>query len=250
MSSPTESIQPRRVALITGGARRIGRAIAHRLAAAGFDIAFTYLTSEAEAAELIAELQRAGHRALGIRADLMDPPAAVEAIGRQLLAWSDRLDVLIHSASVYEAGTLRTVSSGQLRRAFAIHAEFPLLICQRFEQSLRGARGSIIMMTDVLAEHPWPDYLAYCASKAALANITVALAHELAPEVTANAIAPSVVQWPEDQDEKYRTRYLARIPLKRPGTPSDVAEVVHFLCTRGKYITGQTLRVDGGYSIT
>ena len=220
------------------------------MAEAGYDIAFTYLKSSEEADQLVATLAALGRRGLAISADLTDPAASVPAIHQQFAAWSDRLDLFVHSASVYQAGSLQKVTFEQLRTAFAIHVESPILLCQRFEQMLRSARGSVVMMTDVLADRPWPDYLAYCASKAALSNLTVALAHELAPQVTVNAVAPSVVQWPEDQDDKYRERYLARIALRRPGTPEDIADIVRFLCTRGKYITGQTLRVDGGYSIT
>jgi pteridine reductase len=90
----------------------------------------------------------------------------------------------------------------------------------------------------------------YCASKAALSNLTLALARALAPDVTVNAIAPGVVQWPDHYPEQDRAKYLKRVPLDRTGTPEDVASLVHFLCTEGHYITGQILPLDGGRSIT
>jgi pteridine reductase len=105
-------------------------------------------------------------------------------------------------------------------------------------------------MVDLLAERPWPKYLAYCASKAALWNLTLSLARELAPEVTVNGIAPGVVEWPDDYPQSEREKYLKRVPLQRPGTPRDVAETVLFLSTGGSYITGQIIRLDGGRSIT
>jgi pteridine reductase len=105
-------------------------------------------------------------------------------------------------------------------------------------------------MVDLLAERPWPEYLAYCASKAALWNLTLGLARELAPEVTVNGIAPGVVEWPDDYPEAERAKYLKRVPLARAGTPEDVANVVQFLVTGGQYVTGQVIRLDGGRSIT
>jgi pteridine reductase len=105
-------------------------------------------------------------------------------------------------------------------------------------------------MVDLLAEKPWPEFLAYCASKAALANLTLGLAKELAPEVTVNGIAPGVVDWPDDYPEADRQKYLKRVPLGRAGTPEDVAHLVHYLATEGSYITGQIIRLDGGRSIT
>src|SRR6185369_5639982 len=114
-----------------------------------------------------------------------------------------------------------------------------LLLCQKFQPLLRAARGHVINMIDLLAERPWPQYMAYCASKAALANLTLSLARELAPEVTVNGIAPGVVEWPNDYPQAERDKYLKRVPLNRPGTPQDVANLVHFLATGGSYMTGQ-----------
>jgi pteridine reductase len=115
---------------------------------------------------------------------------------------------------------------------------------------LRKNHGHVVNMIDLLAERPWPQFLAYCASKAALGNLTLGLARELAPQVTVNGIAPGVVQWPDDYPKQEREKYLQRVPLARSGTPEDVAELVHYLVTGGSYITGQIIRLDGGRSIT
>ena len=231
----------RKVALVTGGAKRVGRAIVQRLADAGYLVAFTYRSSEAEAQELA---KNVGGKA--VRADFSDPAAAVDAISRAFAGFSDRLDVLVNNASLYEPGSSVELS----RRLMAIHFESPLLLAEKFAPMLRASRGHIVNMVDLLAERPWPQYLAYCATKAALANLTLSLARELAPEVTVNGIAPGVVAWPEGYPDVEKARYLKRVPLQRPGTPQDVAELVHFLVTSGTYLTGQILRLDGGRSIT
>jgi pteridine reductase len=242
--------QERRVALITGGAKRVGRAIVEKLAGAGFDVAFTYLSSEADAAQLRSTLEAGGANALAIKADLTHAQRAADTIAKAFAGRFDRLDVLVNSASLYEPSPLDAVDLLAARRMMAIHYESPLLLCQAFAPLLRNAQGHIVNMVDLLAERPWPKYLAYCASKAALWNLTLSLARELAPEVTVNGIAPGVVEWPDDYPQSEREKYLKRVPLQRPGTPRDVAETVLFLSTGGTYITGQIIRLDGGRSIT
>jgi pteridine reductase len=243
-------MEQRRVALITGGAKRVGRAIVQRLAGAGIDIAFTYRSSKAEALKLAEQLSQDGQRAIAIEADLADPEVASERIGSEIETHFGRLDVLVNSASIYQPGRLRETDMAMMRLVEAVHVQSPLLLCKRFESTLRKNKGHIINMVDLLAEKPWPQYLIYCASKAALANLTLGLARGLAPEVTVNGIAPGVVEWPAEYPEAEKQRYLNRVPLNRAGTPEDVANLVHFLCTGGSYITGQIIRLDGGRSIT
>lgn len=241
---------PRRVALVTGGAKRVGKAIVQRLASAGFDVAFTYLTSEIDAIDFRTELETAGTAAISIKADFTHAQRATDAIARAFSDKFDRLDVLVNSASLYEPGPLEGTDLQQSRRLMAVHFESPLLLCQAFAPLLRRSKGHVVNMLDLLAERPWPKYLAYCASKAALWNLTLGLARELAPDVTVNGIAPGVVEWPDDYPPEERERYLKRVPLARAGTPQDVAETVHFLATAGTYVTGQVIRLDGGRSIT
>ena len=236
------------VALMTGGARRVGRAIVEKLASAGFDIAFTYRTSQSEAMELVEKLSP--RSALAIEADLTNPEEAAEKIGDEIEKRFGRVDVLVNNASVYLPGRLQETDMAMMRQVAAVHVQSPLLLCKRFESTLRQNRGHVINMVDLLAEKPWPEYLIYCASKAALANLTLGLARELAPEVTVNGIAPGVAEWPASYPAEQREQYLKRVPLGRAGTPGDVANLVHFLCTEGSYITGQIIRLDGGRSIT
>lgn len=235
----------RRVALVTGGAKRVGRAIVEKLAHEGFLVAFTYLSSARQAKQLAKEI--GGY---AICADLTQPQQAVATIAGSLRNITARLDVLVNSASIYERSALARTHLNQMRRLMSIHYESPLLLAQALAPMLRKSRGSIVNMVDLLAERPWPEYLAYCASKATLWNLTLGLARELAPAVTVNAIAPGVVEWPVDYPKAQREKYLKRVPLARAGTPQDVANLVHFLVTGGSYITGQIIRLDGGRSIT
>ncbi|MDB5355823.1 MAG: dehydrogenase, short-chain alcohol dehydrogenase like protein [Phycisphaerales bacterium] len=243
-------VDMQRVALVTGGAKRVGRAIVERLADAGFDIAFTYRGSKNEARALTDDLAARGRAAIAIQADFTQLPTAIDAVENEFRAAFGRLDVLVNNASIYEPASLAATDLALMRRLWAVHAEAPLLLAQRFAADLRRSRGHIVNMVDLLAERPLPRYLAYCASKAALLNLTLGLARELAPEVTVNGIAPGTVEWPEGYPVSEQEKYLKRVPLGRTGTPNDVAETVLFLCTAGTYITGQIIRLDGGRSIT
>lgn len=238
-----------RVALVTGGARRVGRAIVERLAGAGCDVAFTYMNGEREAAELRGELEAGGRRVVAVNADLTEPETGVQQIIGAFEGEYGRLDILVNNASLYEKSSLQWVTLEQGRRFWAVHVEAPLLLCRHFEEQLRQSRGHVVNLVDVMAERPRPEQLVYCASKAAMANLTLGLARELSPEVTVNGISPGVVEWPAEMPEEKRAEYLERVPLGRAGTAVDVAELVHFLCTRGTYVTGQIIRLDGGRSI-
>jgi pteridine reductase len=187
---------------------------------------------------------------MAIRADLTQPESAAAQVFDSFKQEFERLDVLVNSASLYLPGRLRDTTMEMMQKVTAIHVQSPLLLCQKFESFLRASRGHVVNMCDLLGERPWPEFLSYCASKAALANLTFGLARELAPEVTVNGIAPGVVEWPADYPQAERDKYLKRVPLARAGTPQDVANLVHFLVTEGTYITGQIIRLDGGRSIT
>jgi pteridine reductase len=239
-----------RCALVTGAAKRVGREIALELARSGFGVAITYLSSEDDARQTVAEIQSLGRTALMIRADLTHPETGASAVFDTFNQVFSRLDVLVNNASVWLPGTLAETTLDAIRKVNAIHLESPLLLCQKFEAMLRESKGHVVNMCDLLAERPWPQYLAYCASKAALVNLTLGLARSLAPDVTVNGIAPGAVEWPEGYPEEEKRKYLQRVPLARPGTPQDVARLIRFLVTEGTYITGQIIRLDGGRSIT
>ena len=246
---PRAEKKQKRVALVTGGAKRVGRAIVERLAGEGFDIAFTFQSSDAAARQLIAALKRRGCRAIGIAVDLTQADAAT-IVADQVRAGFDRLDVLVNSASIYQPSSLKEVTAEQMSRFWMIHVCAPMLLCRELGTMLRRSRGHVVNMVDLLAEKPWPRYLGHCASKAGLWNLTLGLAKELAPEVTVNGIAPGVVEWSGAETAQTRAKYLRRVPLGTEGSPRDVAEWVRFLHEDGRYITGQIIRLDGGRSAT
>ncbi|MBC7785236.1 MAG: SDR family oxidoreductase [Burkholderiales bacterium] len=237
----------RRTALVTGGAKRVSRAIVEKLAASGFDVLFTYQTSEAEARKLVSTLGSNGTRIEAFRTNLETESAAVE-IANRVQQFAPRLDVLVNSASLYLPDSASPVTE-LTRRMMRINFYAPLSITHALATYLRSAHGRVINMLDLMAERPMPSYSIYCASKAALMNATISLARQLAPEVTVNGISPGVVDWPDELSETDREAYLTRVPLRRAGTPQDVANLVHFLATDGAYITGQVIRLDGGRSI-
>jgi len=239
-----------KVALVTGAAKRVGRAIALKLAASGFDIAFTYHGSQIEAHDLENQIQKLHRQVLSIQSDFTNPQLAAETVSTTFSKKFNRLDALINNASLYEPSSLQSATDEQIHNLFAIHFHTPFLLARRFESLLRQSRGHIVNMADLLADRPWPEYLAYSASKAALASLTRGLARALAPDITVNGIAPGVVEWPDDYPEQERQKYLKRVALARAGTPEDVANLVQFLVTDGSYITGQIIPLDGGRSIT
>lgn len=242
------AVQSIPAALITGGARRVGRAVALHLAQLGWDIAITYNTSADDAASLAERIEGLGRECVIIEADFTNPLAASARVAEIVVQRFARLDLLLHNASLYRRARLLEADLDLLRQLTAIHVETPLLLTQKLAPLLRASGGSVIVMSDQQIQRPGKTYAAYVVSKAAITHAVRSLARELAPEVTVNAIAPGVVAWPEDMPEAARRKYLKRVPLARAGTPQDVAQLVEFLCTRGRYITGQTLRLDGGRS--
>ena len=241
--------EPAKVALITGGARRVGRAVALHLAAAGYDVAVTFNRSGADAASLAESIEQLGRRCLPIRADLTDLPAATDRVAAEVNSYFGRLDLLVHNASLYEPSRATDIDLALLRQFWSIHLEAPLLLTRRLAPLLRVSRGTVVTMTDAATDRPMPAFAAYFASKAGLENLTKSLARDLAPDVTVNALAPGVVEWADDVPETVRDAYLKRVPLGRIGSGRDVAEAVTFLAGAGKYLTGQVIRLDGGRSL-
>ncbi|MFT3786719.1 MAG: SDR family oxidoreductase [Tepidisphaeraceae bacterium] len=239
----------KKIALVTGGAKRVGAGIVRGLRDAGYDVWFTYHRSQADADRLHESSwneRTKSHSIRSIFADLAEPDAFINSIVTQV---GPRLDLLVNNASWFPRMPLETLNAASVRKLYAIHVESPLRLVQAFASALRTSHGHIVNMLDLLIERPPPGYAAYAASKAALANLTLSLARELAPDITVNGIAPGVVDWPEDMPQDERDAYLKRVPLGRAGTPEDVAKLVLFLASdAGAYITGQIIRLDGGRS--
>jgi pteridine reductase len=243
-----------KVALVTGGAKRVGRAVALQLAEHGFDVAITYRESEAEAQQVVREIRKKRRSGLAIEADLASPEAP-EQVREAFAARFGRLDALIHNAAIFGPTGLGEMDAATYDRYQAINARAPLLLTQAFADWLGAhhdpadphSAGRIVSFTDThLQGRPRCGYAAYAASKAALQEITETLAVELAPAVTVNAIAPGVVAWASDYDAPAKAQYLQHVPLGRAGTVEDTAAAALFLVSDAPYITGQTLRIDGG----
>lgn len=237
---------PVRTALVTGGARRVGRAVVLHLARAGWDVAATYHTSSDAISTLADAVEHLGRRFVQVRADFADPEAATDRVGRAIDAQFDRLDLLVHNASVYEPNDLDSLDLAALRRDFAVHVETPLLLTRRLRPLLERAAGTVVTMTDTDLERSRPSYLSYQLTKAALANLTKNLARELAPNITVNAIAPGAILWAEGMTDDEKAAYLKRVPLARAAEGDEVPKLIAFLATNGRYLTGETLRMDGG----
>ncbi len=240
-----------KVALVTGGARRVGRAVALRLAEAGLDVAITYLTGEPEAKQLVAQIESMGRRALAIRVDLAEPEAA-DYVSAQLGVF-DGLYVLINNASSFTPSPLGQIGVDQYDHHMAVNARAPLMLIQKFASLLAAhdSPGRVVNLIDIhVMGEPLKGYCAYNASKAALHEITMTCAAELAPKVTVNAIAPGVIEWAESYTAQQRDLYMMRVPLGRPGSPRDAAAAVLYLVRDADYCTGQVIKLDGGRSLT
>ncbi len=235
----------KRVCLITGAGRRVGAAIAVRLARAGCRVAVHYRSSASAAAEVVAACRACGVDAADFAADLSDP-AAPEALVAAVLARFGALDVLVNNASSFERMTLDEFSLPAWEQTLRVNLTTPLALVHAARDALRSARGRVVNLCDAATPRAWPDHLAYIVSKGALETLTRALARSLAPEVNVVGIAPGVADWPPQYTEQTRQRLTERIPLGRAGTPEEIAAAVEFLLRDGDYITGAIIPIDGG----
>jgi pteridine reductase len=237
----------RPLALVTGGGKRVGAAIARTLHAAGYDLALHCRHSVAEAEALAAELERRrADSTVVLQADLSDPDAPA-ALVDTLLAQAGRLDALVNNASAFFPTPVGSATQAQWDELFASNARAPFFLAQAAAPALRTAHGAIVNLVDIYAERALADHPIYCMAKAALAAMTRALALDLAPEVRVNGVAPGAVLWPGDgKPYADQEALLARTPLRRSGSPEDVAGAVLWLVRDAPFVTGQVLAVDGG----
>lgn len=237
-----------KTALITGAAQRIGRAIAEQLAADGCDTAIHYHTSAAMAEETSRHCAAKGVRSATFRADLGDPQQVAGLVSAVVNRFG-RLDFLVHNAAQYAPMSLESFDLTAWNRTMQINLTAAMQLAHAAADELRKRSGRIVNLSDAAVARARPDQLAYFASKAGLEALTRGLARSLAPQVTVNAVAPGIAAWPDAVDMAQRDRLTKRIPLRRAGTPDDVAAAVHFLLTAGGFITGAILPVDGGRQV-
>ena len=258
-------------ALVTGGAQRIGRAIALALARAGADVAITYRTSQSEAAQTAAEIAALGRRALAIPCDVRYESSVRAAVNQVHKAFG-RLDLLVNNAAVFASAALESLSLDQWNEAFETNARGPFLVAREALPYLRAAQGRIVNIGSLGALHAWPGHAHYCASKAALHMLTQTMARAFAPEVSVNCVAPGWIEaddiaadnapvssgpkapHPSCNEAEQRVgsqaaRFAAKTPMGRNGTADDVAQAVLFFAAGPHFITGQTLAVDGGLGL-
>jgi len=245
---PPESPQPSaspKTALVTGGAKRIGREVALALARAGMNVAITYRESQIEAAEVVAKIRAFGVGAVAIPLDVRSEESVRQAVQATALEFG-AIDVLVNNAAIFESAPLGEMTVAQWDRMFETNTRGPFLVTREALPWLKAAHGRVIHLGSLGANHVWPLHGHYSASKAALHMLTHTMAKAFAPEVSVNCVAPGYI---EMEQLEAAARFRARTPMGRNGTPQEVAAAVLFFATSPHFITGQILTVDGGLGL-
>jgi len=255
---PLDSAQPLRgkTCLITGAARRLGRASALALAKAGADVAITYLSSAREAQQTVVDLSSYGVRAFALRCDITDE-ASVKAMMKDAGRELGRIDILVNNAANYNTAEFERLTLHQWDSIFASNARGPFLVSREALKWMRRKRpgsstkieAKIIHMGSLGGLRPWPTHAHYCSSKAALHMLTKVMAKALAPEIAVNAVAPGMIKLGEKSAEAFMKRMAKQTPMQRNGYAEEIAAAVLFFATAPQFITGQILAVDGGLGL-
>jgi NAD(P)-dependent dehydrogenase (short-subunit alcohol dehydrogenase family) len=235
-----------KTALVTGAAKRIGRAIALALAESGASVAITYLGSQQEAEATVRSLAEYDVDALAVRCDLRDPES-IEQTVISVIEEFGHLDVLVNNAGLFQSEALEKISVEQWDAMFATNTRAPFLMAKAAYPHLRAAGGRIINVGSLGGLHPWATHAHYCTSKAALHMLSKTMAKAWAPEISVNCIAPGMIVQGE-VDEAYE-HFARKTPMQRNGTAEDVAAAARFFATAPHFITGQLLAVDGGLGL-
>ena len=234
-----------KVALVTGGAIRVGKAIALGLAQAGADVVIAYHSSTAEAQTTVAEIKALGVAGLAIQTDVSDVNQ-VQALVAQTQAAFGRLDIVVNSSSRFQTTPVMTITIKEWRQVLSVLLDGPFFLAQAAAPLMQAqGAGVIINILDLSAFEPWPNFIAHSVGKSGLLALTRGLALELAPAIRVNAVAPGAVLAPPHYGPQKLQQVADRTLLKRWGSPQDVADAVIFLA-RADYITGETIVVDGG----
>jgi len=233
-------------ALVTGGAKRIGRRLALTQAEAGADVAITYRGSTAEAEMTAAELQAVGGRSLAVACDVGSEASVQEAVAATVGEFGG-LDLLINNAGAFETAALEEITAEQWDAMFSTNTRGPFLVAKTAHPHLKAARGRIINIGSLGGIHPWPTHGHYCTSKAALHMLSHTMAKAWAPEISVNCVAPGMIVTGE-LNPAYES-FARKTPMQRNGSAEDVAAAVLFFATGPHFITGQLLAVDGGLGL-
>ncbi|MGH9528727.1 MAG: SDR family NAD(P)-dependent oxidoreductase [Terriglobales bacterium] len=235
--------------LITGAARRLGRATALAMAAAGADVAITFLTSEREAQATVIDVGSFGVRSLALRCDVTDSKSVATTV-QEIKKEFGGLDILVNNAAHYETVEFDKLTVKQWDAIFAANTRGPFLVSQTSLKLLQQRRGKIIHLGSLGGIRPWATHAHYCSSKAALHMLTQVMAKALAPEISVNCVAPGMIDLREKSASAFMKRMARQTPMKRNGTAEDVAAAVLFFATAPSFITGQILTVDGGLGLS
>ena len=234
-----------KVALVTGGARRVGRALSLALAEAGADVIVHYNASASEAQDVAREIEGLGRRALPVQADVAHGVDVRRMLREVEAAWG-RLDILVNSAASFESAPFLDISEADWDRVLAVNLKGPFLLMQSAAPMLRASgEGVIVNIADLSAFQPWPSYAHHAVSKAGLVHLTRVAARALGPLIRVNCIAPGTVLPPEGYIGTGGDGTSDRRVVAPAGTPEDVARALLFLI-ESSFITGQTIVVDGG----
>ena len=237
-----------RTVLITGGAKRLGRASALALARAGADVAITFNRSVREAQHTVVDLAGIGVRAFAFPCDVTDEKS-IKAMIREAVRELGGIDILINNAANYETVEFDKINVKQWDAIFASNTRGPFLVTREALRALRERRGKVINMGSLGGLVPWPTHAHYCSSKAALHMLTKVMAKALAPEIAVNAVAPGMIDLGEKATKPFMRRMARQTPMRRNGTGDEVAGAVKFFATAPHFITGQILAVDGGLGL-
>jgi pteridine reductase len=233
-------------ALVTGGARRVGQAIALALAREGARVAITYNTSIDQAQATVATIERSGGQAAAYPCDQRDLQS-IDRLFVQLRQEFDRLDILVNSAAIMKRQPVLDITAADWAHVMDTNLRGPFFMAQAAAKWMieTSQRGNIVNIADLSALHPWPSYLTHTISKSGLVAMTRGLALALAPSIRVNAIAPGAVLKPEDWEDERWAKLVAALPVQHGGSAEDVAEAVLF-CLRSEFMTGQLIVLDGG----
>ena len=234
------------VALVTGAAKRMGRAVALRLAREGADVVVHYNRSRTEANEAVAEIEALGRKAIALPAGLRNV-SQIQRLFQQSDVRFGRLDILVNSAANFLPARLEDTSEETWDAALDTNLKAPFFCAQAAAPMLKKSGGVIINFADIGGILPWTGYISHCVSKAGVIMLTKCLAKALAPEVRVNAIAPGTITMSGDPSE-WEADFIRRAPLHRAGMTEDVADAVSYLI-HAKFVTGQVLIVDGGRTL-
>lgn len=237
-----------KTALITGGARRLGRACALALARAGADVAITFRNSAAEAQHTVIDIGGLGGRAFALRCDVSEE-RSVKAALKEAAKELGGLDILVNNAANYETVEFDKLTVKQWDRIFATNTRGPFLVAREALPWLRERQGKIINMGSLGGLRPWADHAHYCSSKAAVHMLTKVMAKALAPEIAVNCVAPGMIDLGEKAATAFMRRMARQTPMQRNGSGEEIASAVLFFAVAPHFITGQILAVDGGLGL-